>query len=399
MTSESLKNPALETDDRIGALQAHLSSSGIDGALIVQKADLFYFSRTVQNGHLFVPARGNPILMVHKNTARAVSEACIDTVVPLNNPKEIPGILKTAGVSMPRVLGLELDVIPANMYLSYQGLFEKAVLTDISPAVRRLRAVKSETEIAMIRRAAQLADQVAQSVPHILREGMTEVELAGKIEAVARKLGHQGIVRMRLWGSELFYGHLMSGPAAAVPSYLSSPTGGRGLSPAVAQGPGFRKIKRHEPVLVDYVFAYNGYLADHARIFSLGRLPDRLHDRHRLMLALSGEIRQAAKPGVPAGDIWEKAVAFVRRNGVEDHFMGADDRRIRFVGHGVGLELDEYPFLADGQAQRLAAGMTLALEPKLVMPDAGVVGVENTLLVTPDGLEPLTRFEEDVIVL
>jgi Xaa-Pro aminopeptidase len=191
----------------------------------------------------------------------------------------------------------------------------------------------------------------------------------------------------------------MSGPAAAVPSYLSSPTGGEGLSPAVAQGPGFRKIRRREPVLVDYVFAYQGYLADHARIFSLGPLPETLQRHHRLMLDLSALIRQAAKPFVPAGEIWDMAVAFARRHGVADRFMGADDGRIRFVGHGVGLELDEFPFLAKGQTQPLQAGMTLALEPKLVIPDKGVVGVENTLVVTEEGLVPLTRFEEDIIVL
>ncbi len=337
--------------------------------------------------------------MIHKNLSRAASESNIGTIVPLNNPKEIPEILKAFGFSTPKVLGLELDVIPANLYLNHQRTFEKTVLTDVSSAIRSIRSVKSEYEIGMIRRSAELADEVSASVVNFLREGMTEVELAGMVEAYARRLGHQGIIRMRLWGSEIFYGHLLSGPAAAIPSYLSSPTGGEGLSQAVAQGSGFRKIQRHEPVLVDYVFAYNGYLADHARIFSLGRLPVALHDSHRMMLELSSEIEQIAKPSVSAGEIWEHAITFARRYGIADRFMGADDRRIHFVGHGVGLELDEYPFLAKGQTRPLQAGMTLALEPKLVIPGQGVVGIENTYVVAKNGLEPLTRFKEDVIVL
>lgn len=391
--------PVSEIDSRIAAFQRFLQESATDGALILQKADLFYFTLTVQNAHLYVPSEGRAVLMVHKHFERALKESPLENIVPLNNPKEIAGILTSFGLPMPRTLGLELDVIPAAFYLNYQRLFQKAALTDVSGGIRKIRAVKSPYEIALIREAARLADAVSENVVHLLREGMTEVELAGNVEAFARKLGHQGIVRMRLWGNELFYGHLMSGAAAAVPSYLSSPTGGEGLSRAVAQGPGFRKIRRHEPILVDYVFAHDGYLADHARIFSLGRLPETLHDQHRRMVALSRKIQEAARPGIPAGALWEYADAFSRRLGLQDRFMGADDRRVHFVGHGVGLELDEYPFLAKGQTQVLEPGMTLALEPKLVIPGKGVVGIENTCLVTEAGLESLTHFEEDVIVL
>ncbi len=110
----------------------------------------------------------------------------------------------------------------------------------------------------MIRRAAQMSDRVAAIVPEILSEGISEIELAGLIEAEARSFGHQGIIKMRLFGAELFYGHVMAGPSAAVTSYLSSPTGGPGVSPAIAQGPGFRKVKANEPVLVDFVCVYSG---------------------------------------------------------------------------------------------------------------------------------------------
>lgn len=98
--------------ERLVRIQTHLRESGIDGALIVQKADLFYFSQTVQNGYLFVPADGRPLLMVHKNLTRAAGESCIDAVVGLKSPDEIPGILKTAGLPVPGVMGLELDEFP-----------------------------------------------------------------------------------------------------------------------------------------------------------------------------------------------------------------------------------------------------------------------------------------------
>jgi Xaa-Pro aminopeptidase len=198
----------------------------------------------------------------------------------------------------------------------------------------------------------------------------------------------------------MFYGHLMSGPTAAVPSYLASPTGGVGASPAIAQGPGYRTIQRHEPVLVDYVFVYNGYLSDHTRIFSLGSLPQEIIDAHAAMLEVQQMVKQIAKPGVASGTLYDQALAKANELSYAENFMGAAGReRIRFVGHGIGLEVDEYPFLAAGQDLQLQEGMTIALEPKLIFPGKGVVGIENTHVVRQYGLEQLGRFEEEILVL
>jgi Xaa-Pro aminopeptidase len=204
---------------------------------------------------------------------------------------------------------------------------------------------------------------------------------------------------MRLWGSELHYGHLMAGPSAAVLSFLSSPTGGTGVSPAYAQSAGLRPIQKHEPVLVDYVFVLNGYMSDHARIFSLGNLPDDLIRAHEAMLKVQTFIKKEAKPKVKAGKLYDIALELTKELGYEKYFMGVGDRRIRFVGHGIGLELDEYPFLAKGQELELEEGMTIALEPKLIFPGKGVVGIENTHVVTGEGLKQLTHFDEKVIIL
>ncbi len=397
MFQTNLNTPKAELEQRIFNLQKYLKKENIDTVLISQRADLYYFAGTIQQAHLFIPADGEPILMVYKSTERAKAESAIEQILHLDSPKSIPGILKANGHARPATLGLELDVLPANLFFSYQRLFQGTRILDISHYVRLIRAVKSEYELKLMRHAAELSDQVAGFVPNVLREGMTELELAGKIEAEARRLGHQGIVRMRLWGSEMFYGHLLSGPAGAVPSFLSSPTGGIGASPAVAQGPGFKTIQRHEPVLVDYVFAYNGYLSDHARIFSLGSLPQKLMEAHAAMLEVEQMIKKLAKPGVKSGEIYRHAVEKVHKLGYADYFMGMGAERIRFVGHGIGLEVDEYPFLAAGQQLELQAGMTIALEPKLIFPGKGVVGIENTHVVTDDGLEQLGRFPQAIM--
>ena len=391
--------PRTEIDNRIAKLKSQLALRKLDAALIVQNSDLFYFTGTIQQAHLFVPLEGEPLLMVRKDFDRARAESAIDRIVPITSPRKLPEMLRQNGHPPPRRLGMELDVIPANLYLGYHQIFDGAEISDVSSAVRSVRAVKSAYEIELITTAAAYSDQVAESVLDFLQEGLTEVELAGMVESRARQLGHQGVIRMRLWGSEMFYGHLMAGPSAAVPSFLASPTGGAAVGPAVAQGPGFRKIRRHEPVLVDYVFAHQGYLSDHTRIFAVGSLPDELLQAHQAMLTLQAEIKKAALPGVTAGGIYEKAVRLAFEMGYADNFMGAGNRRIRFVGHGVGIELDEYPFLAKGQTQTLQAGMVIALEPKLIFPGIGVVGIENTHVVTADGLHQLGKFNEEINIV
>ena len=399
MYNTNNNTPKSEIDQRIDKLKKQLEENNIDAALIVQRADLFYFTGTVQDAHLCVPVEGDPILMIFKSLERAIAESPLSRIAPLNSPKDIIEVLSQYGYVLPQSIGLELDVLPVNLYFNYQHLFAGRNLVDISDLIRRVRALKSPYEIEMMRRAARLSDRVAARVTGLLREGMTELELAGQVEAEARKLGHQGIVRMRMWGSEMFYGHLLAGPSGAVPSFLSSPTGGTGANPAVAQGPGFRPIQRHEPVLVDYVFALNGYYSDHARIFSIGELPDELMAAHTAMLDVQALIKRAAKPGVKSGDIYDLALERTTALGYDKNFMGVGKKRIRFVGHGIGVELDEYPFLAAGQNLELQENMTLALEPKLIFPEKGVVGIENTHVVTRDGLEQLGQFQDEIVII
>ncbi|MBC2712279.1 MAG: aminopeptidase P family protein [Desulfosarcina sp.] len=397
MIDQGFSTPKTEIDDRIEKLQKRLIQESIDGALILQNTDLFYFSGTIQQSHLYIPAQGQPLLMVRKSLERAKKESPLSAIIPLKSPKQLIPLIRENGLKPPAVMGMELDVLPTNLYFSYKKLFPEVDIRDISIPIRIVRSVKSDYELNLIRQAAAFSDQVAEAVPNLLKAGMTEIELAGMVEAQARRLGHQGIVRMRLWGAELFYGHLMAGPAAAEPSYLASPTGGVSVSAAVAQGPSFRKIRRNEPILLDYVFAWKGYISDHTRIYAIGRPPQALVDAHAHMLDLQEQIKAMATPGTAAGDLYTAAVKIAAQKGVGDHFMGAGTDRIRFIGHGVGLELDEFPFLASGQKTELKEGMVIALEPKLIFPGQGVVGIENTHVVTQSGLEQLTHAEQQIV--
>lgn len=391
--------PKEEIDARLHKLQQNLDKQKLDAALILQNTDLFYFAGTIQQAHLYVPARGEPLLMVRKDFERARTESPLARVIPMKSPRQLPDLLQERGCPRPERLGMELDVLPVNLFRVYENIFADTEFQDVSTAVRMQRAVKSAYEIGIIEEAARRSDQVAAAVPEFLREGIPEVELAGLVEARARKLGHQGIVRMRMWGGEMFYGHLMAGPSAAVPSFLASPTGGASLSPAVAQGPSLRPIGRNEPVLVDYVFAYQGYISDHTRIFAVGGVPDALQRAHRAMLQIQARVKSEARAGVSSGAIYDMATTLAEKLGYAEQFMGTGPQRIRFTGHGIGLELDEFPFLAKGQDLRLEENMVIAFEPKLIFPGIGVVGIENSHVVEKNGLRQLGQFEEDIVVV
>jgi Xaa-Pro dipeptidase len=390
--------PRTELESRITRLQGLMAGAGMDAVLVLQNADLYYLSGTVQQSHLYLPASGRPLLMVRKSLERARQESRLDAgrIVPLRSARQLFDLMAAYGLARPERLGLELDVMPVNTYRYYEEILGGVELLDCTPIIRRLRAVKSEYELGLMREAARASKAVYQAVPQLLVEGISEVALAGQVEAVARREGHQGIVRMRAWNNEIFYGHLMAGASAAVPSYMLSPTGGPGLNPSIAQGASTRPIRAGEPLLVDYLFAPEGYVVDQTRIFAIGELPADLVRAQEAMLAVQAAVMEAARPGVTGDALWELAERVAGEMGFEDHFMGYGDDRVRFVGHGVGLELDELPVLAAGQELPLEEGMVIALEPKAIFPGRGVVGIENTHVVTPTGLERLGDLDDAI---
>jgi Xaa-Pro aminopeptidase len=235
-------------------------------------------------------------------------------------------------------------------------------------------------------------------LPAFLQEAETELELAVKIEAFYRSLGHPGVVPMRAFNAEFVYGHILAGASGSAASASAGPTGGRGLGPFFSQGAGRSRIHPGEPVLIDYSPSVKGYLCDQCRVFSMGKLPRELVDAHQVMLEIQDAIAVKGKPGAQTAELYELALRKVERAGLSRGFMGHPEP-VSFVGHGLGLELDEWPVVSGKFPHPLKAGMILALEPKYVSPGQGVVGIENTFLVTDRGMEKLNAFPDDIHIL
>ena len=389
--------PLEEILRRISALQAAMAVNGLDGALIVQRADLYYFTGTGQDAHLFVPADGDPLLMVRKNMQRASEESPLDAVIPVAGFSELGKAVKSVRSPL-RTLGMELDVLPVNNYKLYERLFGEATIKDVSPLIKETRMIKSPYELDLIKKAAQMNDALFRHVREILRAGMTEVEFSGQLEAFYRKLGHQGYVRARSFNQEMFYGHIMSGSNLAVPSAAFSPTGGPGVHPSFPQGPGLKTIKRNEPIQIDYVGVVGGYLIDQARVFFLGEPPEKFVKIHQVALAIQEAMVSQSVPGTAAESLYELAVEMAEQSGLREGFLGYPEP-VSFVGHGIGLELDELPVLGKKSPHTLKEGMVLALEPKFIIPGEGLAGIENSYAVTKTGMDKLTLFDDAIQVL
>ncbi|MBM3147351.1 MAG: aminopeptidase P family protein [Actinobacteria bacterium] len=390
--------PLDELLPRLAALRESLLDEGHDGALILQNADLYYYAGTVQQSFLYVPSHGEPLLLVRRVVERARRESALPAIVELPSLRRLPALIAEHCGRSPARLGLELDVLPVRHLRRLESLFPHVVMSDVSPAILRRRAVKSAYEVSLIRAAAALTDAVFARLPGLLEEGLTEVAFAGRCEALARELGHEGVIRMRGFNQEMFYGQLVSGVNGTVPSFLDTPLAGAGLSPAVAQGVTTRRIARGEPVVFDFVSSRAGYIADFTRVLSLGPLPDVCRRVFAAALEIETAVADAARPGASCRMLYELALARAAAAGLAGSFMGQGRHRARFVGHGVGLELDELPVLAAND-DRLAAGMVFALEPKFVLPGIGAVGIEDTFVVTPDGGECLFATERRLFEL
>ena len=392
--------PKNELEYRYRKLQVEMGAAGMDAVLVVQNADLFYFTGTVQTGVFYLPVSGKPIYLVRRDFMRARMESALAEVVPFASFKDLPGKLAEHGCPMPRRLGLELDVLPVNLYRTFLSLFPDAAPVDATPAIRRVRMCKTQYEIHIMQDAATQADKVYRRAAEVIREGICEVELAAELERLSRVEGHQGFLRMRAFNGEFSGAQVLAGADAAAPAATNAALGGMGLTPAFGHGASYNRIRRNEPVVVDFAGCFDGYLVDQTRIFAIGSVPDRMRRGYEDMLRVEELMMEKAVEGATWGSVYDACIALARSMGYADHFMGARGSQVSFIGHGIGIEIDEYPFIAEGfREETLEVGMAFAFEPKLVFPGEGAVGIENSFYISEQGLKRLTFSSHDLVLL
>ncbi len=389
--------PHEELRQRVARFQHALSVAALGGALITHKTGLYYLAGSVQPAQLYVPVEGEPLLLVRRNEERLALESPWPTE-PLRSLRSLPTLIARHG-QPPARLGLELDVMPVLTFQRYQKALPEVAWQDVGGTLRAQRSVKTAWEVEQMRAIQPLARAMLAAIPHLLEAGLSEIEFAARLERFAREQGHQGRTWLRAYNMDMYWGHILAGPSGSVASFFDSPNGGWGLNPAKPDGPGWQRIEPGMPVLVDYVATRGGYVLDQTRTAVIGALPAELQDAYEATVRVQDAVIAATRPGVFGTELWELAVEVAQREGIAEGFGGRGSNQARFVGHGIGMEIDELPLLAMGWGEALQAGMVFALEPKFVHPTLGIVGIENSWLVTESGAERLTPPGDEVIVV
>ena len=377
--------------DKIRALMVQ---QGIDAALITCNVNLIYTYGRVVSGYLYLPLNAPARLFIKRP-----NDIEGEHIHPIRKPEQITELLKECGLPLPAKLMLEGDELSFTEYNRLAACFPETEVVPCGTAlIRQARSVKTPIEIEMFRRSGAAHTKAYEQIPSVYQPGMTDRQLSIEIERLMRLEGCLGIFRVFGQSMESFMGSLLAGDNAAVPSPYDFALGGKGLDPSLPGGVSGTLLQAGQCFMVDMGGNFYGYMGDMSRVFSIGRLPEQAYTAHQTCIEIQEEIAAMAKPGTVCEDMYNKAIEIVTKAGFADYFMGVD-QKAKFIGHGIGLEINEMPVLAPRMKQELEPGMVFALEPKIVLPGIGPIGIENSWAVTTDGLEKLTLCKEEIIEL
>jgi Xaa-Pro dipeptidase len=357
-------------------------------AVIFSKINQYYFTGTMQDGMIIIPREDEPTFWVRRSYERALNESLFDNIKSMNSYRDAAGSID----KNPETVYLETEVIPIALYSRFQKYFPFKNYKPIDRVLGTVRAVKSEYELSLTRKAGKIHERVLEDiVPNILKEGMSEAELAADLFKVMIDEGHHGVTRFGMFDTEIILGQIGFGESSIYPSYFNGPGGNYGMSPSVPLiGNRDTKLKKGDLVFIDAGCGYEGYNTDKTMTYMYKKsLPPYAVDIHVKCVNIQNQIAGMLKPGAIPSEIYNNIMNNLDTEFLEN-FMGYGNRRVNFLGHGIGLLIDELPVIAQGFNEPLKEGMVFAIEPKKGIDKIGMVGIENTFIVTPNGGECIT---------
>jgi Xaa-Pro aminopeptidase len=391
-----MKVPLTELDDRLKRFRARMDKTqpGWELTAIVSKIPLYYFTGTMPDGLLLIPQDGDAVFWVRQSYERAIDESLFPHIRKMKSYRDIAAEMRT----FPQTIYLETEQVPVAQLQRLQKHLRFRDVKAVDEQVGPVRAKKSPYELALMERAGEIHRHVLEDlVPGMLTEGIDEVTFGCDLYSLMVKEGHQGIIRFGMF-NEMLLGQIGFGTSSICPICVDTPGGVSGMHPSVPQmGCRTRFLKKGDLVVIDIGCGYNGYQTDKTLSYMFGRpIPDTALQEHFRCVEIQDTMASMLKPGAIPSEIYRTVMA-----GLEPafltNFMGFGDRRVKFLGHGIGLWIDETPVIAEGFDEPLEEGMVFALEPKKGIPDVGLVGIENTFVVTPQGGRSLTGRSKGLI--
>lgn len=374
-------------------IRKKLEESGAEAVLISSNTNIYYASGRMFRGYVYVSAAGEVRYLVIRPASLSDSKA-----LPIRKPEQIEEKLAEAGISIPKVLALELDTMTVSDYNRLRKCFPSAEIVNASPMLRASRMVKTPYEIAKMREDGAHQVAVYRRISGLYKEDMTDIEFQIEIERCLRLEGCLGYTRMSGSLMEINMGSVLAGDNADAPGPYDFSMGGAGVDLSLPVGANGTMLRAGVAVMVDMNGNFNGYQTDMTRVWKVGDIDPLAEKAHDLSIAMLRRLEEVAVPGFPIAEMARIADEMAENAGLADFFMG-HRQKAGFIGHGVGIELNEQPVIMTRNRDALLEHTALAIEPKFVIPGTGAVGVENTYIVTEKGLENLTVFTEKIMDL
>lgn len=372
-------------------VQQRIQAAGADGVLVAGNVNLLYLTGRIFMGQLYLPAEGEPWFFV-----RRPSGLKGERVVAIRKPEQLPELFAEAGMPYPKRLLLEGDELSYSEYQRLSLVFEGCEALNGSPLLRQCRAVKTPYEVRVMRLTGARHAEIVMRFPEVYEPGMTDHQWAVAMFDLMLRSGNLGLFRVAGSSMEAFMGSVLAGDNGGAVSPYDFALGGSGMHPSIPVGSCGVRLEPGMAVMADVVGNFYGYLTDCSRTFSIGRLADEALRAHQVAVEILQRIAEAGVPGVAAVELYELALGMAERAGLGGNFMGLA-QQARFVGHGTGLVINELPVIGARSRDLLEPGMCIALEPKFVISGSGAVGVEDTLLVTEQGMENLTPCPYEIV--
>ena len=391
MFNETHQELAPDFTLRHARFQKGLAALGADALLIHTPVNLLYATGRVFNGFVWIPRNGGPHFFVAK------PEPTVDkNTHKIRKPEDIPRILQHID-KLDGCLALEGDELPWSVFTRLSTLSERPA-ANASSLLRHARAVKTPLEIEIMREGGARHAEAVAGFARLFYPGMTDHVFALECETTIRYAGSLGLFRINGSGMEVFMGTVLAGDNAGAASPYDFALGGAGLDPSLPVGQSGVVLKAGMTVLADIAFNHRGYLTDCSRAFSIGRPDPETMRAHECCMDIQRAVADRARPGAACAELYQLALDKAEAAGFKDNFMGLS-HKAKFIGHGTGLYINEWPVLGAKSMHVIEAGQVIAIEPKIVLPGVGAVGVEDTFVITEKGAENITPCRQELVVL
>lgn len=381
--------PASELEARLERFRRAMDAAhpGWEMAAVNNKVAMYYFTGTIQDGVLLIRPQ-DAVFWVRRSFERACNESHFSDIRPMHSFREAAAFYGSA----PKVMYVETKKATLDWERMLHKYFAFEELGSFDSVLQDLRMVKSEYELKQMEQSGAIHETVLDIVaPKLIHGGISEAQLAIALYSEMVQRGSHGTARFNQALGEEAVGIASFGKSGLVRTGFDGPGGTDGTCIAVQSiGNAFRKLQPGRLVYLDIPCGFDGYHTDKTVVYYYGDLAKDEQSKHLMeaqqrCLELEQEVVRLMVPGEPIENLYLRTMDKFD-NIYGDAFMNGG----KFLGHSIGLVMDEAPAIAKGFKQPLQPGMTFAVEPKIALPGLGMVGTENTYVVTENGARSLT---------